>query len=134
MIINRKPYSKYDKPGYYITTEFMHGDADATTYEKFFVPNDDNSKTVLANYLYLLDNIDRENWDSSEYIEKICPDFFWPADCTGWDGLADCRGYEIIYWDGSQQFECDIELEDGDVSKEVIALLHSEDDDWEDEE
>lgn len=134
MILNKKPYvSKYKEPGYYITSEFMHGDGDATTQEEYFIPDDENSMSALAAYDYLTRNIDREDWDSSDFIEKVAPGFFWPSDCTGWDGLADLTDYTILYWDGSQLFECDIELEDGDVSQEIINFCNRKYDDMEDE-
>ena len=72
MIINKKPYkSKYTEPGYYITSKFMHGDADAMTEEEYFIPDDEHSQEALATYIYLARHIDREHWDAPDFIEKV---------------------------------------------------------------
>jgi len=144
MIINKKPHkSKYKKLGYYITVKFMHGDCDSYTNADYFIPEDENSITNLANFLYLCKNLEWDAYGQSKLIQRIAPCyqggfyFDWPFDQTGYDGLAKFYGAKIIYWDGKQLIDCDVKLEedDKDVDEHVKKLIaywdyaaHAEDD------
>lgn len=144
MILNKKPHkSKYDKPGFYITVTFYHGDADSYTTSEYFIPEDEHSNTNIANFLYLCKNLEWDAYGQSKLIQRIAPChkdgfyFEWPYDQTGYDGLAHFDYATFLYWDGKQLMDCDVRLEvdDKDVDEHVKKLMaywdyaaHAEDD------
>lgn len=124
--------TKYKQIGYYITVKFMLGDADNYENSDYFFKDGPEAQEKLISFLYMLQNIDHYSREEVLLIDKVAPDFEWSYDMPC-DQFASVESWDIVYSDGKELFDVEVDWIESEVPEEVRNMLNRDEDEEEDE-
>lgn len=75
----------------------------------------------------MLQIIDHHNREEVGLIGGVAPDFEWSYD-TGWDQCAKVDSWDIVYSDGKDLFDVEVDWIESEVPEEVRKLFYKEED------
>lgn len=119
--------TKYKQVGYYITVRFMLGDADNYENSDYFFKDGPEAQEKIISFLYMLQNIDHKTREEVRLIDKVAPDFEWAYDVR-WDRWANVESWDIVYSDGKDLFDVEVDWIESEVPEEVRNMLNREED------